>query len=116
MAHAMEIVQWVSAIVGCTLGIFALTYVVVRRVLVPYLREEIAAPVSRIDKQLTNGNRDPAHPTALDSIGMLVKQGEHLLRQMDDLTDRMGRLAERIGHLEEESRRRPWQRRPTDTD
>jgi len=53
----------------CTIiAVFAILGVIVRLVLVPYLREHLITPVKQVEKQVTENHHSNETPTVLDRI------------------------------------------------
>ena len=89
-----ELVTW---IIGTTLGLAAIAGLLVRWVLMPYLREHLLAPLQKVSHELSNGHRsDP--PTAKDSIGTIESK-------VDALADEVRGVRDENRHLRDEQRR-----------
>lgn len=64
-ASTRESITWT---LGTIIAVFVILGVVVRLVLVPYLREHLITPVKQVEKQVTENHHSNAQPTVLDRI------------------------------------------------
>ena len=92
-----ELITW---IISTTLALAALAGLMVRWVLLPYLREHLLKPMQRVEHQVSVNNHTSDVPTMLDKIDDLHGEVRELraeqLRTRSDLSD----LSRQVGdHL-----------------
>lgn len=92
-----ELITW---IISTTLALAALAGLMVRWVLMPYLREHLLRPMQRVEHQVSVNNHTSDVPTMLDKIDDLHGEVRELraehLRTRSDLSD----LSRQVGdHL-----------------
>lgn len=64
----MTILLAVGAACGAVLAIAAVLGLVARRILLPWLREELSAPLQEVKHQVSVNQHSSAQPTVLDKI------------------------------------------------
>lgn len=90
-----EAITWT---LGTLLTVFAVLGVLVRYVLLPYLREHLIAPVKQVEKQVTENHHSNSTPTVLDRIDDVQQEVRVLGRMLEghmDWSERWVNLIER---------------------
>lgn len=82
----------VGVVASAVLACFAVAGLVVRYVLLPYLREQVVKPVQETHRQVTPHDRpDNEEPTVVDRLDDLAAGVEKLSRVADDLAGKARR-------------------------
>jgi hypothetical protein len=64
-ADTRDLITWT---LGTVLSLSAVLGLLVRYLLLPYLREHLVRPVAQVKKQVTENHHSNAHPTVMDRI------------------------------------------------
>lgn len=108
-ASSGEAVGFTAVALGAAVSFCILSGLVVRFILMPYLREHLLTPVQETHHQVTENNGGSEQPTVLDAIHDVQRDVTALARVMDahmDWSDRWTDLWEReIARLKEQLRR-----------
>jgi len=91
-----EAITWT---LGTLLTVFAVLGLLVRYVLLPYLREHLIAPVKQVEKQVTENHHSNETPTVLDRLDDVQQEVRVLGRMLEGHMDGSGRW---VGVIERE--------------
>lgn len=75
----------ITWMLGTTASILVLVGILVRYVLLPYLREHLIAPVKQVEKQVSENHHSNKEPTVLDRIDDVQTELRALVKQVTSL-------------------------------